>query len=84
LIIGEYAVCLMKYSKQKHITTTKPSYYLYSYLITSDAEENPNYTIGEILSADKTGVDSDEFAQLALFKLVLLQDGMRLGNKLAN
>jgi hypothetical protein len=37
---------------------------------TSDAEENPNYTIGEILSADKTGVDSDEFAQLALFKLV--------------
>ena len=31
---------------------------------TSDAEENPNYTIGEILSADTTGFDSDEFAQL--------------------
>lgn len=31
---------------------------------TSDAEENPNYTIGEIFSADTTGVDSDEFAQL--------------------
>ena len=30
----------------------------------SDAEENPNYTIGEILSADTTGFDSDEFAQL--------------------
>jgi hypothetical protein len=42
---------------------------------TSDAEENPNYTIGEIFSADKTGVDSDEFAQLALFKLNLLEDG---------
>ena len=48
---------------------------------TSDAEENPNYTIGEILSADTTGFDSDEFAQLDYLNS-LTQDGI-VRNKLA-
>ena len=47
----------------------------------SDAEENPNYTIGEILSADTTGFDSDEFAQLDYLNS-LTQDGI-VRNKLA-
>ena len=47
----------------------------------SDVEENPNYTIGEILSADTTGFDSDEFAQLDYLNS-LTQDGI-VRNKLA-
>ena len=43
----------------------------------SDAEENPNYTIGEIFSADKTGVDSDEFAQQHYLTKLLEMDEVR-------